>query len=285
MSDTSTPAPSSSSSAQKKGGGNFLTHKLGPLPMWGWFVVVIGAVLLYKILKGRSSSAASTTASGTVQGANNALGMFGSEGFSTNSAGEVIDNATGDILGTFGGATGSGTGTTTNQGWVNAAQQALFNLGYDNTLVDTALQDYESGQALPQNEYNVIESAIHLVGNPPSGMALPQLQAAPPAAAAAPQPTPSAPAPVVQALADIDAQNWPQLIKFGQDPNAATDFTAIGTVNNGVYSGYNVTHGAPVYAGVFGGYVQDFNMSTLPNGTTIYAPTTLVNQGYLGSHT
>ena len=92
-------------------------------------------------------------------------------------------------------------------------------------------------------------------------------------------------APVMAALAQINAQAWPLIVKFGQDPNAATDFTQIGTVTNGVYSGYNVTHGAPIYAGVLGGYAQDTNFATLPNGTAIYAPTTLINQGYLGSHT
>lgn len=250
--------------------------------MWGWIGLVVAVVVIYKIMKDRSS-AASTTAAGTVGAANNALGDFGSEGFSENSAGEIVDNATGDILGTFGG-TGGGTSTsTTNETWVANAQQALFNLGYNNANVDQALQDYESGQPLPQSEYSIIEAAINLVGNPPSTMQLPQL--APPApqpAAAAP---PAASAPVASALAWINASAWPTIVKFGQDPNAATDFTAIGSVNNGQYSGYNVQQGAPVYAGVFGGYAQDFDMSTLPNGTIIYAPTTLVQQGYLGSHT
>jgi hypothetical protein len=114
-------------------------------------------------------------------------------------------------------------------------------------------------------------------------MALPQLATTPAPAAAAP----AAPAPTSApaALAEINAAAWPQIVKFGQDANAATDFTAIGTVNNGQYSGYNVKDGAPVYAGVFGGYVQDFDMSTLPNGTVIYAPTTLLQQGYEGAHT
>lgn len=188
---SSTSKPASSSS------GSGLGHRIGPLPVWAWVAVVVGAVLLYKVLKGNSASS-STTASGTVGATNGASSLFGSEGFSSNSAGEVIDNATGDILGTFGGSTGSGSTSSTGtfEGWTTSAQQALFNLGYDNTAVDQALQDYASGQQLPQNEYGIIEAAINLIGNPPSSVALPQLQ--PPAAPAAPapsSPTPAAPAP------------------------------------------------------------------------------------------
>lgn len=277
MSDTSGQAPAHDTG--KKSGGNFMTHKLGPLPMWSWIVIVVGVVIVYKIMKGKS--AASTTASGTVTDGNNANSLFGSEGFSVNSAGQVVDNATGDILGGgTQGASGSSSSTTTNAGWFAAVQQALFNLGYDNSTVDSALQDYASGNKLSPTEYGIIEAGINLVGNPPSGLALPQLQppAAPPAAAA-----PAAPAaPSVAApLAEINASAWPTIIKYLQDANAATDFTQIGTVINGTYSGPQVTNGAPVYAGVLGGYAQDFNMATLPNGTAIYVPTTLYKQGYV----
>lgn len=193
MSDTSTQAPPVRKS--DSGGGNFFTHKLGPLPMWGWIAVVIGTVIVYKIIKDRESGS-SSTASGTVGASDNAASLFGTEGFSTNSAGQVVDNATGDILGGGGvGASTSGTGTTTAQTWFSSAQQALFNLGYDNGTVDQALQDYAAGNPLPQNEYSIIEAAIRLTGNPPSGIALPSLQAptvtAPTAPPAAPTPAPA----------------------------------------------------------------------------------------------
>lgn len=44
------PAPNTS------GFGGFFTRKLGPLPMWLWLLLVVGAVFLYMKFKGGSSS-------------------------------------------------------------------------------------------------------------------------------------------------------------------------------------------------------------------------------------
>lgn len=160
----------SSSSSQAKGHG--LTARLGPLPMWGWIVVIVGAVIVYKIIKDRNSSAST---SGTVGAANNAASLFGTEGFSTNSAGQLVDNATGDILGSIGGGTSSspGTGTTTAAQWFSNAQQTLFNLGYDSGAVDQALQDYASGNQLTPGEYGIVEAAVRLTGAAPSPIGVP----------------------------------------------------------------------------------------------------------------
>jgi hypothetical protein len=201
VSDTSTQAPTHTPTPNK---GSGLAHRIGPLPVWGWIVVAIGAIIIYKIVKDRqaASAAAGSTAAGVVNGANNATGGgFGSEGFGLNSAGDVVDNATGQILGAVSGAgTGSGStgsGTTTGAQWFGNAQQTLFGLGYDSTATDQALQDYAAGNPLPQNEYGIIEAAIRLIGNPPAGFALPELQPTP-APTPTPVPTPappSAPAP------------------------------------------------------------------------------------------
>ena len=40
--------------------------------------------------------------------------------------------------------------------------------------------------------------------------------------------------------------------------------------------GHQVSGGAPVYANLFGGFKQDFDMCTLPIGTGIYIPTSLL---------
>lgn len=271
----------SSSKPAAHSGGSGLSRHLGPLPLWAWVAVIIGTVIVYKIIKDRSASAATTTASGTVGAANNANSLFGSEGFSTNSAGEVIDNATGDILGTFGGATsGTGSGTSSYEAWATNAQQALFNLGYDNGAVNQALQDYSSGQALPQSEYNIIEAAMKLVGNPPSGIALPTLQKG--SAGGATTSPPATTNTVENLLQPLNAQDFAKTVLYGQ--YSPGEYTQIGTVENGQYQGTNVVGGAPVYANVFGGFVQDFNFATLPNGTGIYIPTSLTkyeaNSGY-----
>jgi hypothetical protein len=49
----------------KKGsadGGNFLTKKAGPLPVWGYIVVAVAAYLIYKKLSGSGTSSAGTAA-------------------------------------------------------------------------------------------------------------------------------------------------------------------------------------------------------------------------------
>jgi hypothetical protein len=242
--------------------GNALTHKLGPLPVWAWAAVLVGVVIVYKVIKSRQS--ASSTASGTVGGANNANSLFGTEGFSVNSAGQVVDNATGDILGGSQNISGGSAGSVSSGAqWFTTAQQTLFNLGYDSSAVDQALQDYAAGNPLPQNEYGIIEAAIRLTGNPPTGIALPELSStpAPPAAAAA-------------GLPPVNAQSFPLTVLFGQyNPG---DYTKIGTITNGAYTGENVSGGVPVYANVFGGFVQDFQSKSLPSGTDIYIPTQFV---------
>lgn len=63
---------------------------------------------------------------------------------------------------------------------------------------------------------------------------------------------------------------WPNIITY---PNYSPgQFTQIGSVNNGVYSGTGVSGGVPMYANVFGGFTKNFTMSTLPQGTGIYIP-------------
>jgi hypothetical protein len=257
----------SAASPTSKETGNVFTHKLGPLPVWGWVAVLVGVVIVYKIIKDRNA-AASSTASGTVGGANNANSLFGTEGFSVNSAGQVVDNATGDILGGSEGLAGGSAGSvSTGAAWFTTAQQTLFNLGYDSTAVDQALQDYAAGNPLPQNEYGIVEAAIRLTGNPPSGIALPELQT-----------TPAAPAAPAAGLPAVNAQSFPLSVLFGQyNPG---DYTQIATITNGQYTGVNVSGGVPVYANVYGGFVQDFNSKTLPSGTGLYIPTQFVPYEY-----
>jgi len=193
MSDTGTQAPQEQHQ-QPKQGGNVMTHRVGPLPVWAWGAVILGALLLYKYLHNRSQGAG---APGSVTGQNNANSLFGTEGFSVNGQGQIVDNATGAIVGTSG--SGGSSGSVSSIGdWLGKMQQALFQLGYNSSSVDQALQDYSAGLPLPQAEYNIIESGIKLAGNPPSGMALPQLQK--PASTTPPPAPPPAPVPAKSPL-------------------------------------------------------------------------------------
>lgn len=201
MSDTSTQQHQSAATPGSKQSGNVLTHKLGPLPVWAWGAVVIGAIILYKYLHDRNTASSGTP--GSVTGQNNANSIFGTEGFSVNGQGQIVDNATGAIVGTSGSSSGSNGSTSSVGSWLANMQQNLFSLGFNSAAVDQALQDYSAGIPLPQSEYNIIESGIKLAGNPPSGMALPTLQKAA-AASPGPAPTPApaaAPAPTNAAVA------------------------------------------------------------------------------------
>lgn len=197
----STPAESSSSPKPKPGSGHGLSKRIWILPIWAWVVVLIGAYLLFRYLHNRASS--SSTTGGTIGGANNALGTFGTEGFSVNGQGQIVDNATGQVVGTSGSGSSTTSSTSTTGGWISAAQQALFNLGYNPNSVDVALQDYTAGNQLSPTEYGIVESAIRLIGQPPSGLGLPSemtggstsTSGGTTAAAATPSITPSSPAP------------------------------------------------------------------------------------------
>lgn len=63
----------SGGSGGSSGGGNFLTRKQGPLPMWVWIAGFVGAVLIYRSMSGGSlfgGSASSTTSNTAANGSN-----------------------------------------------------------------------------------------------------------------------------------------------------------------------------------------------------------------------
>ena len=91
---------------------------------------------------------------------------------------------------------------------------------------------------------------------------------APPAAATAPAGTPSV------SLPYVNAQGFAKRVLFGQ--YTSNGFRRIGKYVNGQYQGTKVGGGAPTYAGVYGGFVQDYDPATLPNGTGLYIPTSLM---------
>jgi hypothetical protein len=50
--------------APAKGGANFLTNKVGPLPVWGYIAVAVAAFLIWKKLSGSSSSSGTASTAG-----------------------------------------------------------------------------------------------------------------------------------------------------------------------------------------------------------------------------
>jgi len=51
--------------APEKGGGNFLTRKIGPQPMWAWMAEVLGLALAYALYKQRKAASSTSSTSGT----------------------------------------------------------------------------------------------------------------------------------------------------------------------------------------------------------------------------
>ena len=78
-------------------------------------------------------------------------------------------------------------------------------------------------------------------------------------------------APATTSLPPVNASSYPSIVPFGT--YGPGDYTQIGTVTGGQYSGQQVSGGVPVYANVFGGFAQGFNEATLPSGTGLYIPT------------
>jgi hypothetical protein len=74
-------------------------------------------------------------------------------------------------------------------------------------------------------------------------------------------------------LPPLNGQTWPITVHWPD--YRPSDYTKVGEWE-GQYVGHRVGGGAPVYANLFGGFKQDFYMSTLPVGTGIYIPTSLL---------
>lgn len=53
----------------RSGGGNPLTHKLGPLPLWGWLGIATALALVYVFITKSKSSGTATTGTGSAAGA------------------------------------------------------------------------------------------------------------------------------------------------------------------------------------------------------------------------
>jgi hypothetical protein len=84
--------------------------------------------------------------------------------------------------------------------------------------------------------------------------------------------------PAAQNLPPVNPAQWPTSVAFGS--YSPSEFTEIGSVQNGQYNGQEVSGGVPVYASNgFGGLQQGFNLSQLPSGTTLYIPS--IYTGYV----
>ncbi len=134
-------------------GGNFLTEKKGPLPVWGYGIVLIGVFILFKGLPHLGSA---VTASSAVPTVGSSAG-----GSSSGSASQPI------------------TSTTTTPSvldWLASAQNAANSLGVDPTQFQTAITDYLSNTPIPGAAKTALQAVLNTVCYAP-GISLPNYQA------------------------------------------------------------------------------------------------------------
>lgn len=235
--------------AEPSGGnsGGGLSHKLGPLPLWGWMVVAVGGYLLYHYMKNRNKTSTPISSTGSVTGATGARGL---SPITITPTGDILTATSGQKIGTT--SVGSTSSTTTGLDWLTNAQSFLQGLGYSSTQVDTALQNYLAGKKLAATTYNIVNIAIKGIGHPPVTLGVPQTGGTPVApsisattgASAAP---PSAPSPT-DILAAAPKTIIGKIVAIVRQPTGGADYVTTGGY---VYS----VGGAQYYGGTAGGAI------------------------------
>jgi hypothetical protein len=135
----------SDSTPDSNGGSNFLTHKMGPLPVWGWVLVAGASFLLFRWWRNRSAATSGTTPDSGITPSNAPPGS------------------------------GDGTATPpppalTEEQWLSHAKQNLLALGYTNKAIEDAFRVWLEGGELSQAQAHLIETAINVTGHPPVGL-------------------------------------------------------------------------------------------------------------------
>lgn len=126
--------------------------KIGPLPVWGWAVGVVGAYYVFHYMHGSSSPATTTVA------VPSNLSLPGSGATVASSSGGPV------------GPVASVSGPTTNQQWSTLAANYLIAQGDSPTTVESALADYLAGNTLDSAEQAIVDQALKVFGSPPDGV-------------------------------------------------------------------------------------------------------------------
>ena len=131
--------------------------KVGPLPVWGYGAVGVGAFLVFRLLRSRKSSG--TTTATPLSGG---IGIPG---------GQVAGNVSGlPVFSSF-------------SSWEQAAISAMAGGQLDPATALNGLTSWINGQCVTQNQYAGISSIIETVGLPPGFSSVPTLSVcAPPGA-------------------------------------------------------------------------------------------------------
>jgi hypothetical protein len=164
-----------------------LTQKVGPLPAYGWGLILGGGYVGYRYWKAKQAAAASAASPTSVvdtQGtgfglSQDAASPWGNAG----GGGSSVVNPTGTGTTT--------TGSQTNVDWGNMAENWAIAMGFNPTDAATAIGSYlyGTGQALNSTQSGILQQVLRQFGTPPEGIIIPPPVTAPPPI----NPTPSAP--------------------------------------------------------------------------------------------
>lgn len=141
--------------------GDVLTREVGPLPVWGWGVAVVGGLGVGYVVQ-RSFQSATTGGGGGDGGDQGAVDPGG---------------PTGDLSGTQGSVGLPGgpaqrdepSGPTTNRQWRSFSLTWAMDNGHDPVDVETALGRYLAGQRVTETGAGIIRGVLRHVGRPPEG--------------------------------------------------------------------------------------------------------------------
>jgi len=157
------------------------TTDLGPLPLWGWAVALVGGIYLSRLISGR-----------TRKGATSPVGSAATAAY--------VPSA----------ATAAGpAGPATNDLWRAAGLRGAIASGASPLTADRALSSYLAGDPVSPANANIVEQALQAIGlppNPPTALP-PDIYTAPPTVTA-PAPVaaaPQQPAPAVETAAPVPA--------------------------------------------------------------------------------
>lgn len=143
------------------GGVRALSKKFGPLPVWGWGLIlgVLGVVVFWYRSRNSTANQDATT---TVQAGNPVTGEAGYDG--------TADTSSYQTDGLSPAVVDQDQATMTNTVWLSRAVSAVASSsGVSATLVSQALQRFIQGQTVTPTQQQYIDKAIALQGYPPEG--------------------------------------------------------------------------------------------------------------------
>lgn len=134
----------------KKKGGNPLTRRLGPLPIWGWAAAGGGGFILYRFVRARRATGAAIAATGTTGGGATGTIPIGGTG---------VTSPIGTAAGTF----------ASVAAWEQAMLTFLTGNGLSPGDAFSAVTSFLNGNCVSQAAYNAISQALvsSSVGLPP----------------------------------------------------------------------------------------------------------------------